>query len=143
MNIKIKRFDKELPLPQRQTKGAAAFDLTAREAVTIAPGTVGYVPLNVAIETPPDHFLLIAARSGTHKKGIMLANGIGIIDPDYSGNEDEIKAAYFNFSAASVVIEKGERIAQGTFVKISHPEWEELDEMPNKTRGGFGTTGNK
>jgi len=143
MNIKIKRFDKDLPLPKRQTEGAAAFDLTAREAVTIAPGTVGYVPLNVAIETPPDHFLLIAARSGTHKKGIMLANGIGIIDPDYSGNDDEIKAAYFNFSGAPVLIEKGERIAQGTFVKISHPEWDEADELPNKTRGGFGTTGNK
>jgi dUTP pyrophosphatase len=143
MNIKVKRFDKELPLPKRQTEGAAAFDLTAREAVTIAPSAIGYVPLNVAIETPPDHFLLIAARSGTHKKGIMLANGLGIIDPDYSGNDDEIKAAYFNFSASPVEIEKGERIAQGTFVKISHPEWEELDEMPNKTRGGFGTTGNK
>ena len=143
MNIKVKRFDKELPLPKRQTEGAAAFDLTAREAVTIAPSAIGYVPLNVAIETPPDHFLLIAERSGTHKKGIMLANGLGIIDPDYSGNDDEIKAAYFNFSASPVVIEKGERIAQGTFVKISHPEWEELDEMPNKTRGGFGTTGNK
>ena len=143
MNIKIKRFDKDLPLPKRQTEGAAAFDLTAREAVTIAPGAVGYVPLNVAIETPPDHFLLIAARSGTHKKGIMMANGLGIIDPDYSGNEDEIKAVYFNFSASPVAIEKGERIAQGTFVKISHPEWEELDEMPNKTRGGFGTTGSK
>jgi dUTP pyrophosphatase len=143
MNIKIKRFDKELPLPKRQTEGAAAFDLTAREAVTIAPGTVGYIPLNVAIETPPGHFLLIAARSGTHKKGIMMANGIGIIDPDYSGDNDEIKAAYFNFSAAPVAIEKGDRIAQGTFVKISHPEWIEVDEMENKTRGGFGTTGNK
>jgi dUTP pyrophosphatase len=143
MNIKIKRFDKDLPLPKRQTEGAAAFDLAAREAVTIAPGTVGYVPLNIAVETPPDHFLLIAARSGTHKKGLMMANGVGIIDPDYSGNDDEIKAAYFNFSAAPVSIEKGERIAQGTFVKISHPEWNEVDEMKNKTRGGFGTTGNK
>ena len=130
-------------MPKRQTEGAAAFDLTAREAVTIAPGTVDYVPLNVAIETPPDHFLLIAARSGTHKKGIMMANGIGIIDPDYSGNDDEIKAVYFNFTDASVIIEKGERIAQGTFVKISYPKWIEMDEMPNKTRGGFGTTGNK
>jgi dUTP pyrophosphatase len=143
MNIKIKRFDKDLPLPKRQTEGAAAFDLTAREAVTIAPGAVGYVPLNIAVETPVEHFLLIAARSSTHKKGIMMANGIGIVDPDYSGNEDELKAAYFNFSAAPVVIEKGERIAQGTFVKISHPDWIEMDEMENKTRGGFGTTGNK
>jgi dUTP pyrophosphatase len=141
MKITIKRFDKDLPLPKRQTEGAAAFDLTAREAVTIAPGAIGYVPLNVAVETPPDHFLLVAARSGTHKKGIMMANGIGIIDPDYSGNEDEIRAVYYNFTASPVVIEKGERIAQGTFVKITHPEWDEADEMRNKTRGGFGTTG--
>ena len=143
MNIKIKRFDKDLPLPKRQTGGAAAFDLTAREAVTIAPGMVGYVPLNIAVETPADHFLLIAARSGTHKKGLMMANGIGIIDPDYSGDEDEIKAAYFNFTASPVAIEKGERVAQGTFVKISHPGWSEVDEMENDTRGGFGTTGSK
>ena len=86
---------------------------------------------------------MIAARSSTHKKGLMMANGIGIIDPDYSGNEDEIKVAYYNFTDAAVIIEKGERIAQGTFVKITHPEWEEVDEMPNKTRGGFGTTGAK
>jgi dUTP pyrophosphatase len=95
------------------------------------------------VETPPDHFLLIAARSGTHKKGIMMANSLGIIDPDYSGNDDEIKAAYFNFSVTPVEIEKGERIAQGTFVKISRPEWIEVDEMENKTRGGFGTTGSR
>ena len=143
MNIKIKRFDKSLPLPERKTVGAAAFDLAARETVTIPPGAVGYVPLNVAIETPPDHFLLVAARSSTHKKGIMMANGIGIIDPDYSGNEDEIKAAYYNFSATPVIIEKGERIAQGTFIKISHSEWDETDDMPNRTRGGFGTTGSR
>ena len=143
MNIKIKRFDKELPLPKRQTEGAAAFDLTAREEITIEPGKVGYVPLNVVIEAPTGHFLLVVARSGTHKKGLMMANGMGIIDPDYSGNEDEIKAAYFNFTGEPVIIEKGDRIAQGTFVKITHPEWEEVNEMPNKTRGGFGTTGNK
>jgi len=143
MNIKIKRFDKNLPLPKRQTERAAAFDLIAREVVTIAPGTIGYVPLNVAVETPPDHFLLIAARSSTHKKGLIMANGIGIIDPDFSGDGDEIKAAYYNFTAVPVMIEKGDRIAQGTFVKISHPEWTEVDEMENKTRGGFGSTGNQ
>jgi dUTP pyrophosphatase len=68
MKIKIKRFDKDLPLPKYQTEGAAAFDLTAREEVTIAAGKIGYIPVNVALETPHDHFLLIAARSSTHKK---------------------------------------------------------------------------
>jgi dUTP pyrophosphatase len=143
MNIKIKRFDKELPLPKRQTEGAAAFDMTAREDVTIGAGKVGYIPLNIAVETPKDHFLLVAARSGTHKKGLMMANGIGIIDPDFSGNEDEIKAAYHNFTDKPVNVEKGERIAQAVFVPIAKFEWNETDEMPNKTRGGFGTTGYK
>ncbi len=143
MKIKIKRFDNNLPLPVYQTAGAAAFDLTAREAVTIEPGAVGYVPMNIALETPHDHFLLIAARSSTHKKGLIMANGIGIIDPDFRGDGDEIKAAYYNFTAKPVLIEKGERIAQGTFVTISRPEWEEAGTLENKTRGGFGTTGKK
>ena len=143
MKIRIKRFDKDLPLPKYQTEGAAAFDLTAREAVTIEPGTVGYIPVNIAVETPHDHFLLIAARSGTHKKGLIMANGIGIVDPDFRGDGDEVKVAYYNFSSLAVAIEKGERIAQGVFVKISKAEWEETDAMRNKTRGGFGSTGEK
>lgn len=143
MDIKIKRFDKEIPLPKKQTEGAAAFDLTARETVTIEPGKIGYVPLNVAVETPVGYFMMIAARSGTHKKGLMMANGVGIIDPDFSGNEDELKAVYYNFTAAPVIIEKGERIAQGTFIPIARFEWNEIETMENKTRGGFGTTGSK
>jgi dUTP pyrophosphatase len=143
MKIKIKRFDKTLPLPAKQTAGAAAFDLAAREEVVIAPGTVGYVPLNIAVETPPGHFLLVAARSSTHKKGLMMGNGIGIIDPDFSGDEDEVKAVCYNFTAAPVVVEKGFRIAQGIFIPAPSFEWDEIDELPNKNRGGFGTTGNK
>jgi dUTP pyrophosphatase len=141
MDIKIKRFDKELPLPTRQTAGAAAFDLTAREAVTIQPGTVGYVPLNIAVETPPGYFMLLAARSSTQKKGLMKANGIGIIDPDYSGNADEVRASYYNFTDHPVIVEKGERIAQAIFLPVLAFAWEEVDELVNKDRGGFGTTG--
>lgn len=141
MKVKIKRFDKEIPLPKRETVGAAAFDLRAREAVEIQPGKIGYVPLNIAVETPPGHFLLIAARSGTHKKGIMMANGIGVGDPDFSGDGDEYRAIYLNFTDKPVTIEKGERIAQGTFVPIVHVEWNEVDAMDNKTRGGLGSTG--
>jgi dUTP pyrophosphatase len=140
MNIKIKRFDKELPLPKRQTEGAAAFDLPARDTITIAPHAVGYIPLNVAIETPAEHFLMVVARSSTHKKGLMLANGIGVGDPDFSGDNDEYFAAVLNFTDAPVTVQRGDRIAQGMFIKVTHPEWEEVDEMPNKTRGGFGTT---
>jgi dUTP pyrophosphatase len=141
--VKIKRFDASLPLPEFKTEGAAAFDLCARIAVEILPKTLAYVPLNVAIETPPDHFLMLVARSSTHKKGLWMANGIGIGDPDFSGNDDEYKAVYYNFTDQPVVIEKGERIAQGLIIKREPIAWEEVVTMENKTRGGFGTTGNK
>ena len=141
LQIAIKRFDKEIPLPEFKTEGAAAFDLCARLAVEIPPKEFAYVPLNVAMQTPPGCFLLLVARSSTHKKGIWMANGVGIGDPDFSGDNDEYSAVYYNFTDKPVLIEKGERIAQGMFVKFSGFEWEEVEKMGNKTRGAFGTTG--
>ena len=141
--VKIKRFDKDIPLPQHKTKDAAAFDLYARIDVQIPPKEYKYVPLNVAVQTPPGYFLLLVARSSTHKKGIWMANGAGIGDPDFSGNEDEYSAVYYNFTDQPVKIEKGERIAQGLIVKRESITWQEVDAMENKTRGGWGTTGTK
>jgi dUTP pyrophosphatase len=143
MNIKIKRFDKELPLPKHQTGGAAAFDLAASKTMQIAAHQVAYVPVNVAIATPEGHFLLLAARSSLHKRGLLLANGIGVGDPDFSGNEDQYVAALLNFTDAPVTVERGDRLMQGMFVAVTQFDWEEVNEMPNKTRGGFGTTGIK
>ena len=116
MKIKIKRFDKELPLPEYKTAGAAGFDLAAKETMTIAPHAVAYVPLNVAVETPADHFLLIATRGSTHKRGLMLANSVGIGDADFCGNDDQYMAALLNFTDAPVVVQRGDRIAQGIFI---------------------------
>jgi dUTP pyrophosphatase len=141
MKVKIKRFNKKFPLPKYLTKHSAAFDLYARETVKIMPQTIGYVPLNVAVSTPKNHFLLIAARSSTHKKGLILANGIGIGDPDFSGDGDEYKAAYFNYTNKPVLVEAGERIAQGTFIKFTRVQWKEVQKLGKKNRGGFGSTG--
>ena len=141
MEVRIKRFDKTVPLPAYKTEGAAAFDLCAREQVEILPKEFKYVPLNVAIETPPGYFLLLVARSSTHKKGIWMANGIGIGDSDFSGDQDQYQAVYYNFSDKPVLVEKGERIAQGLIVKREAVQWQEVETMPNKTRGGWGTTG--
>ncbi len=139
--IKIKRFDKEIPLPEHKTKDAAAFDLYARISVEIPSKEYKYVPLNVAVQTPAGYFLLLVARSSTHKKGLWMANGIGIGDPDFSGDGDEYNAVYYNFTDKPVVVEKGERIAQGLIVARENIKWQEVDVMENKTRGGWGTTG--
>src|SRR3989344_8037277 len=96
--VKIKRFDKQVPLPEYKTEKAAGFDLYARVGVEIPPREFKYVPLNVAVQTPPGYFLMLVARSSTHKKGIWMANGIGIGDPDFSGDGDEYSAVYYNFT---------------------------------------------
>src|SRR3989338_4739876 len=112
MKVRIKRIDKSLPLPEYKTAGAAAFDLASRVSVTILPKGIVRVPLNVAIEPPTGYMVILAARSSLHKKGIMLANSVGVIDNDFCGNGDEYIVPLYNFTEEPVSIEKGERLAQ-------------------------------
>jgi dUTP pyrophosphatase len=139
--VPIKRFDKNIPLPEYKTKGAAGFDLSARISQIIPPHTIAYIPLNVAIAPPLGYFVLLAARSSLHKRGLMSANGIGIIDRDYSGNEDEYTAVLYNYTDNAVTVEAGDRLMQGVFVPHAQGEFVEVEEMHNPNRGGFGTTG--
>lgn len=141
MKIRIKRFDTSFPLPQYHTEGAAAFDLASRREVSVPPHEVAYLPLNVSVATPEGHVLLLFARSSLHKRGLMLANAVGLIDPDYAGDDDELTAAVLNFTDAEVKVAAGDRIAQGIFVAVDRAEWEEVLHMGRPQRGGFGTTG--
>ena len=142
MKVKIKRFDKNLPLPVYKTAGAAALDLASREEMLIKPGEIAHLPLNIALQVPKDNFVLVAARSSLHKRGLSLVNGIGIGDSDYCGSDDEYHAAVFNFSKETVVIKKGERVAQMIVLKREKVEWEEVKNFSKeKNRGGFGSTG--
>ncbi len=143
MKVRIKRFDSSVPLPEYKTEGAAALDLYAREETTIPSRAIGYVPVNIALEIPNDAWVLLAARSSLHKKGLMPANGIGIGDSDFSGENDEYKAALLNFSDKEVVVEKGERITQMIILRRERVELEEVKSLSKKSRGGFGSTGKK
>lgn len=141
MKVRIKRIDKSLPLPEYKTAGAAGFDFTARVATTIPSKAVIRVPLNIAVEPPQGYFLMVAPRGSLPKKGLMLANSVGIGDEDFSGNADEYWATLYNFTDAPVSIERGERLCQGIFKKYDRAEWEEVEDLGNESRGGFGTTG--
>ena len=70
-----------------------------------------------------------------------MRNSVGIIDQDYAGEEDEIHILLQNLTDTPVTIEKGERLAQGIFVKIETATWQETDIMTELSRGGFGSTG--
>ncbi|KKQ66015.1 MAG: Deoxyuridine 5'-triphosphate nucleotidohydrolase Dut [Candidatus Daviesbacteria bacterium GW2011_GWA2_38_24] len=141
MKVKIKRIDKALPLPEYHTPGSVAFDVLARETVTIEPNAIGRVPVNIIVEIPKGYMILLKDRSSTAKKKGLL-NTIGFIDQDFCGDEDEIQLQFYNFQKEPVTVERGERLGQGAFVRIDQAEWEEVESMNhNKTRGGFGSTG--
>ncbi len=142
MKVKIKRIDKSLPLPVYETSGSVGFDILAREDTEIAPKEIGLIPSNLIVEVPKKYMLVVASRSSTpRKKGLLPPHGIGIIDHDYCGSEDEIKVLVYNFLDRNVQVKRGEKIAQGVFVRIDKFEWKETDEISKKTRGGFGSTG--
>jgi len=142
MKIRIQRVDKSLPLPVYATEGSVGFDLIARETVTVEPGRIELIPSNVIVEVPKGYMLVVASRSSTpKKKGLTPPHGFGIIDHDYCGPEDEVKIQVYNFSGAAVTIERGEKIAQGVFVRVDKFEWQEVDQIREASRGGFGSTG--
>lgn len=85
--------------------------------------------------------LLLSRSSLPLKKGLMVANGVGVIDQDYCGEEDEVGLQVFNFTQNDVKIEKGDRIAQGLIVPVAVANFIEVDKMDQQSRGGFGSTG--
>ncbi len=142
MKVKIVRIDKALPLPVYETTGSVGFDLIARETTVIRPKTIELIPSNVIIEVPAGYMLIVASRSSTPiKRNLSTPHGFGIIDHDYCGPSDEIKIQVYNFSETDVIINRGDKIAQGVFVKIEKFLFKEVDEVSDKNRGGFGSTG--
>ncbi len=141
LTVRIKRFDTDLPLPTRHSAGAAAWDLCARQETTIAPGQIGYIPLNVAIALPEGYWLLVAARSSLHKLGLMLGNSIGIVDYDFRGDSDEINLIAYNFTQQPVIVERATRIAQMLVLPQLSAVLEEVDVLTDESRGGIGSTG--
>ena len=141
MKVKIKRLDKNLPLPRYETAGSVGFDFVCRETVAIQPHSLRLVPANVIVETPPGYMLMVTLRSSTpRKRGLLIPHGVGVIDQDYCGEGDEIKIQVYNFTADPVIVERGDRIAQGIFVRVDAALWSEVDQIESETRGGFGST---
>ena len=141
MKINIKRIDKTLPLPKYETEGSVGFDLICRESAEIPPHSIVLIPANVIVETPRGYMLMVCLRSSTPRKlGLMMPQGVGIVDNDYCGEEDELKIQVYNFTDTVVNVERGSRIAQAIFVRVDTAAWSEVEQMHSLSRGGFGST---
>ncbi len=147
INVKIK-LSRGMSLPKYATAGAAALDLCAAidegTTLTIRPGERASVPTGISISPEDDGVVaIVAARSGLGiKRGINLANGIGVIDSDYRG---EISVGLKNNSQEDFTVERGDRIAQLMFMPVYSASFIEADELDETERGagGFGSTGIK
>ena len=141
MKVNIKRVDKTLPLPKYETAGSVGFDLLCRETAEVAPRRIVLIPANVIVETPPGYMLMVCLRSSTPRKhGLLMPQGLGVVDNDYCGENDELQIQVYNFTDKPVTVERGSRIAQAVFVRVGKADWNEVEEMSAPSRGGFGST---
>jgi len=146
MQIKVKLLREGARLPHLATAGAAACDLYAllEAPVTLQPGERKPIPTGIAIALPDASAVaVICARSGLAlKRGLGLANGIGVVDSDYRG---EIFVALMNNDDKPQTIENGERIGQLMILPVIAAAYTVADELDETARGegGFGSTGTK
>lgn len=142
-NIKIKSVRDNPKMPLMATDGAAGFDMHAYlpgGSVPLKPNSMYTIPTGWSMEIPKGYFGMIAPRSGLGKKGIILANTVGIIDSDYRG---EISVILKNMSQSTFILEDGMRMAQLMLLQHASPVLYAVTELEDTERGdgAFGSTG--
>ena len=136
--MKIKLGENQ-PVPKYQTSGAAGFDLCATETVVLT-SQVRMMDLEIACEIPEGHVGLLICRSSMAKRGIHIANAVGVIDSCYRGN---IHAPLMSDAVGGTLVEKGERLVQLLIMPVEQVSFEVVDELSETDRGsnGLGSTG--
>lgn len=126
--------------PMRGSEHAAGSDLLSVDGHHIEPGETATVDLGLSAALPDGTFGLMAVRSSTGTRGLVLANQVGIIDNDYRGT---IKAKLRNTTTETLTIAKGERVTQLVIVPYITPTWQSANTLDDTERGtgGFGSTG--
>ena len=137
--------DKGINLPQRKTKFSAGYDVEAAEDIVIPSFKKGMAPTliktGLKAYMEDDEVLMLYNRSSNpKKKGLILANSIGVVDADYYGNPDNdghIMFAFYNIKDEETVIKKGDCIGQAIFEKFLITD---DDNANGERKGGFGST---
>ena len=142
MELKIKRLDKDTPLPRYAKPGDAGLDLTSTKDLVIAPGERVLIGTGIALEIPQGYAGFVQPRSGLAlKKGLTIVNTPGLIDSGYRG---EICVIALNTDkTSSIEIFKGDRIAQLVILQLPEVSIVEVEELAESERSekGFGSSG--
>ncbi len=137
--------NKDINLPIRKTKYSAGYDIEAAEDTVVPSFKKGMNPTliktGLKAYMQDDEVLFLYNRSSNpKKKGLILANSVGVIDKDYYGNSDNdghIMFAFYNIKDEDITIKKGEAIGQGVFQKYLVTD---DDNAEGERMGGFGST---
>ena len=140
--------DKDINLPVRKTKYSAGYDVECAEDTVVPSFKKGMnptlIPTGLKAYMEDDEVLYLYNRSSNpKKKGLILANSVGVVDKDYYGNPDNdghIMFAFFNIKDEDITIKKGEAIGQAVFTKYLVTD---DDTASGKRQGGFGSTDKK
>lgn len=129
-------------LPKRSTKKSAGYDFIVPENTVCKSHKITMVRSGVKAYFPDNETLLLFNRSSNpKKKGLIILNGVGVVDADYVDNVDnegEIAGLFYNMLDEDVVLKAGEKMMQGVFVQYGTTD----DDNADGTRsGGFGSTG--
>lgn len=139
--IKIKYFNPNCKIERIEV--GDWIDLRSAKDMHIYKNVNVLIPFGVAMELPKGYEAHILPRSSTYKNyGIIMANGMGVVDESYCGDNDQW---YFNAIALrNTRVYEGDRIAQFRIVKKQPSvEFIEMEYLDNDDRGGFGSTGIK
>ena len=140
----FKKHEDKTQLPVRGTSKSAGYDFFIKEDYILAPNQTKVFWTDVKAFMLDDEVLMLHVRSSIGiKKGLMLANTTGIIDSDYYNNPDNdgnIGIALHNYSKKPVVLKKGDKIAQGIFMKYLVADKDAP--VKDERTGGIGSTGN-
>ena len=137
----IKYGVKEIKLPKRATKHSVGYDFYSPIDVVIAPKETKLIFTNVKAYFEYNEGLILAVTSGMGKRGVMLANGIGVIECDYADNIDNdgnLGFMLYNFGEKEYQVKVGDKIGQGFFINFLTVDDEE--EITQVRQGGFGST---
>lgn len=142
LSIPIKLLDQDISMPDYAYEGDAGVDLRASCDDVLNPFERKLIPCGISVAIPDGYAGFVLPRSGLAiKHGISLVNAPGLIDSNYRG---EIKAILVNLDPTTpFVIERGDRIAQLVFMRVSRAGFMPCEELPDSVRGagGFGSSG--
>lgn len=139
-SARVTRLDQNATEPHYATPGSVGFDIAVLETYKLYMGEAHKFRTGLIIKPPTGHWTLIAPRSSLHKRDLVLANTVGIVDEDYCGPEDELMIVLRNIGMRPVTVEALERVAQGIFLPVCRPTFQPSN-ASGVSRGGFGSTG--